>query len=320
MGTEMARKAKTTNKAIKRDLYQIITDKFLDALAGGSVPWHNPVKLGNWPANLITQKRYRGVNVLMTQAEAINNEFTSRWWLTYKQATELGGQVRKGEKSTKIVYWLFKEHVDANGKKIKRGFPLYSSVFNSEQVDGIEDKVKAANDKNAPLEFEPLDEAERIMADYKDAPRVLDGGYHGEGAGAYVPSQDKILMPNREQFESVEDYYTTLFHEAGHSTGHGKRLNREGWDKPNFGSEPYSFEELVAEMTAAFLCGHSGIDGVFDNSANYIAGWLDKLGGESKWVMKAASKAQAAVDHILGVTWDEAPKDDSDDDSASQDA
>jgi antirestriction protein ArdC len=301
----MARKAKTTNKAIKRDLHQIITDKFLDALAGGTVPWHNPVKLGNWPANLVTQKAYRGVNVWTTIVSSMDSEFTSRWWLSYKQATEMGGQVRKGEKATKIVYWLFKEHVDSNGKKTKRGFPLYSSVFNADQVDGIEDKVAAADAKNAPLEFEPLDEAERIIAGYKDAPKILDGAYHGQGAGAYVPILDRIHMPKREQFESVESYYTTLFHEAGHSTAHPKRLNRPDWDNCNSETAAYSFEELVAEMTSAFLCGHSGIDGDFDNSANYISGWLDKLGGEPKWVMKAASKAQAAVDHILGVTWDE---------------
>jgi antirestriction protein ArdC len=140
-GKQMARKTKTTNKAIKVDLYERITNEFLAALDRGMVPWHNPVKLGNWPANLVTQKRYRGVNVWTTSVASMANEYTSRWWLSYAQANEMGGQVRKGEKATKIVYWLFKEHVDSSGKKTKRGFPLYSSVFNADQVDGIEDKV-----------------------------------------------------------------------------------------------------------------------------------------------------------------------------------
>lgn len=271
-------------------VYQVITDKIIESLERGTVPWQKP-----WQghANLISKKQYRGINAFMTSAQG----YDSPYWLTYKQAQELGGQVRKGQKSTPIVYWYFGEKENATtGKKKSFGVPMYSSVFNIDQIDGLDLTKIPTPQKMAIGSIETCD---AIVNGYKNAPVIV----HKDLQAYYMPKMDFVNMPPKHTFSSVAGYYSTLFHELGHSTGHQKRLARDGIVEMNhFGSHSYSKEELVAEMTAAFLCAHAGIENnQLEQSAAYIESWLKALKGDSKMVMQAASQAQKAADMILGV-------------------
>jgi antirestriction protein ArdC len=153
-------------------------------------------------------------------------------------------------------------------------------------------------------EFTPIECCEQIVAGYKGAPEVT----HGHTKAAYRPSADEVIMPSAERFHSNEEYYSTLFHEFTHSTGHKSRLARKGIvdADASFGDDKYGREELVAEMGAAFLCGHAGIEAsTIDNSASYLAGWLKVIKGDPKLIVQAAGAAQKAADLILGTTWDD---------------
>lgn len=215
------------------------------------------------------------------------------------------GGVRKGEKSTLITFWKrlkVTDKVTGDDKII----PMlrYYRVFNVEQCDGLDERIPADDNPNG---FTPDEVCESIMDGYKDGPEICEGAYFGNGAGAYAPLQDKILMPLRTRFDNETNFYKVLFHEGIHSTGHGNRLNRDGWENCNSNTDEYSEEELVAELGAAFLCGIAGIDSdqVIEDSAGYIDGWRKKLSNDPKIVVKAAGKAQKAADRILGTTFEE---------------
>jgi antirestriction protein ArdC len=272
------------------NVYQVITDRILSSLSNGVVPWRCP-----WhtepPKNLISGKDYRGVNVLLLQA----SPFESPYWLTFNQARDLGGTVKKGERGTPVVY--FKVYGDddakAQSEQERRRFVLrYYTVFNVAQTEGIE----APASPSRPA-FNPIQECERVVSAYRDPPRIE----HGGGQACYLPSRDRVQMPARESFNSVPEYYSTLFHELTHSTGAAHRLARKGVVDPiRFSSHDYSFEELVAECGAAFLCGHAGISAqVIDNSASYISCWARKLRSEPRWIVEAAGQAAKAADLIL---------------------
>lgn len=283
------------------DIYQTVTDKILTALESGVVPWKSAI-LGsgaaNYPTNFANKKRYRGVNVFLLAMTAFAEGYESSYWLSYKQAAERGGQVRKGEKSTMVVFWT---RFDAKDKKTgeDKKIPLmrYYNVFNLSQIDGIEAPDVIKNTK----EFSPIEECEKIVAGYADGPKIqLDGG----SKASYRPTTDSVHMPKNNRFESPERRYCTLFHELGHSTGHSSRLDRK-FDTA-FGSELYGKEELIAEMTAAFLCATAGISpATIENSASYIAGWTKGIKGDKKLVVAAAGAAQRAMDRILGTTFAE---------------
>jgi antirestriction protein ArdC len=276
-------------------------------LDDGVVPWHRPWKVkGGIHRNLNSKRPYRGVNQMLLDLTAMVEGYKSPYWLTYKGAEKLGGQVRKGEKSTLVVFWKRIKVEDKTTKDEKFIAMLrYFRVFNAEQVDGIEDKLPAETDSGN--EFNPIEACESIVQGY-DGPEIR----HGGDRACYSPPFDFIGMPEREQFDAPEYYYGTLFHELGHSTGHKDRLNREGLTKldTTFGDETYSQEELVAEITAAFLCTEAGIDGItFNNSTAYIDNWRRKLNTEPKLIVQAAAQAQKASDMILGVTFDNDAKD-----------
>lgn len=275
---------------MKADVYESITNRMIEALEQGTVPWQQPwsVERGT-PRNLASGKAYRGINTFLLALQP----FASPFWLTYKQAQDRGGQVRKGEKGTHIVFWnmLKKEQTDGSIDTI----PLLRTycVFNAMQCDGIE--VPAL--ETVPREHNPNQEAERIVAGFVGAPSIT----HGDTRAYYRPSTDSVHMPDPQAFTSPDAYYNVLFHELTHATGHSKRLDREGIrDAHAFGDAVYSKEELVAEMGAAFLSAQAGIVNTFEQSASYIASWLKVLRGNSKLVVQAAGQAQRAVDHILG--------------------
>ena len=276
-------------------VYEIITDRILRKLEEGTVPWRMPWNASaGIPRNLISRKEYRGINVFLTGSQG----YESPYWLTFKQAKELGGYVKEGAKGTPIVYCdTFKKEVlgkDGEVEEREMSFLRYYTVFNVAQVDGIE--TPPSNVVERP--FNPIGECEKIVADMPHPPELKVGV---GGRAFYRSSEDAVYMPRAELFVSDEEYYSTLFHELVHSTGHETRLNRRpSKELRSFGDEAYSKEELVAEMGASFLCATAGIeDATLDNSAAYIQGWLKALRDDKKLVILAAAAAQRASDYIL---------------------
>jgi antirestriction protein ArdC len=277
------------------DVYSIITERIIHLLEQGAVPWHKPWQGGEtFPRNLISRKPYRGVNVFLLHAMS----FESPYWLTYKQARELGGNVRRGERACPVVFWKRLEVADQGEPTGKKQIPFlrYYSVFNSAQCEGIGSPPPVSGPGR---DHNPIADAERIVSGMPKRPEIRHGLHHA----FYSPSADIVGMPSPERFDRAEDYYSVLFHELTHATGHETRLackqSPDGWEA--FGSQSYSREELVAEMGAAFLCGQAGIiERTVDNSAAYLASWLKRLKDDTRLVVQAAAQAQRAADFILG--------------------
>jgi antirestriction protein ArdC len=257
--------------------------------------------------SLSTNRPYRGLNVFTLWFTAMEKGYSSPWWGTYKQIQERGGQVRKGEESTQVIWWsIFTKTGVVDGETVTKSFPILKAfrVFNIEQCDWAE------NAKLPPVaeraQVDPVEAAEALIAGYlADGPSLG----HGGDRAFYRPATDQIQMPHLADFEGAEHYYSTLYHEATHSTGHSKRLAREGIAQGTFGrfGDPvYSFEELVAEMGAAMLSAVAGIeqDITFADSAAYIAHWIGALKEDNRVVIRAAAQAQKAVDMILGTTFE----------------
>jgi antirestriction protein ArdC len=275
-------------------VYAIITDRVVSLLERGVVPWRRPwAGPEGMPRNLASGREYRGVNVFLLASAG----YVSPNWLTFRQAQERGGSVRKGEKATPVVFWKVDsvQRVDDAGEPYadRRFILRYYNVFNSEQCEDIQAPLPAVSKA-----FEPIDRCESVLAGMPNAPTIT----HGEARAFYQPASDTVNMPRRELFDSPEAYYATIFHELTHSTGHASRLDRKGIaDVATFASIDYSREELVAEMGAAFLCGHCGIEqATIENSAAYIANWLKRLRDDRTLIVQAAAQGQKAADFILG--------------------
>jgi antirestriction protein ArdC len=279
------------------DAYQVVTERIIAAIEAGVVPWAKPWRTlaGFGPTSVSTGRPYKGVNVMILGATAMVRGYTSPYWLTFNQARSREGSVRKGEKSTPIVFWKWIEKKDAAGDVIERyGFLRYFSVFNVEQTEGCENLPEPPE---APEEFDPIEAAELVCASMPQAPQVK---HSPKPSAYYSPLLDYVHLPLRAAFTSAESYYATRFHELVHATGHSTRLNRPGIETVSpFGSEDYSREELVAEMGAAFVCGEVGIEPRVDAHAAYVAGWLKALKNDTKLVVQAASQAAKAADWIL---------------------
>jgi antirestriction protein ArdC len=281
------------------DLYHQVTDQIITMLDKGVVPWRSPI-LGRGtaghPKNLESTKPYRGVNVFLLAFTAHVKGYGSSYWLTFNQAKARGGSVKKGEQSSMVVFWKQLEITDDKTGE-EKAVPMlrYYNVFNVEQCDGIKapDVVPFT-----PTEFHPVKEADRMVKAYADAPAIEHGGTQA----LYRPATDMVRIPEPTRFASSEQYYATLFHELAHSTGHSKRLDRKlDTDPKPFGSADYGKEELIAEMAAAFLCGHAGIKPtVIENQAAYISGWLKQLKNDRRLVVCAGGAAQKAADWIRG--------------------
>lgn len=282
------------------DACERITARIVQQLETGTVPWRKPWHGGEagHPRNLVSNRQYRGINVFLLACAAPE----SPYWLTFQQASRLGGHVRRGEKSTPVVFWRWLEREDADSGEIVR-YPLLRSysVFNVEQCELPPGKVppSVAAPEN---EFEPVAACERVVAEMPNPPAICLGG----GSACYRPATDTVRVPQPQRFDSAAEYHATLFHELSHATGHESRLNRPGvTSEIHFGTRTYAREELIAEMGAAFLCGHCGIENaVIDNSAAYIAGWLRKLRDDKRLVVHAAAAAQKAADVVLGRCFD----------------
>ena len=281
-------------------IYQMVTDQILRKLDEGVIPWQRPWTPGaaTLPANLKSKRPYRGINIVALWMAG----YESPWWLTYKQAQELGGQVRKGEHATTVVFWkqVKIRDKDESGEETTKTIPMlrYYRVFNVEQIDGLPEGSIPAPAVVEAEEHDPIEAAERIVAGFADAPPVT----HGGDRACYLPARDLVMMPERHTFETAEGYYATLFHELAHSTGHETRLARREAFGNGFGTERYSKEELVAEIASAFLSAISGIGSeTIDNSAAYVASWSAALRANPKWAVQAGGAAQRAADYIQGI-------------------
>lgn len=279
------------------NVYELVTNRIIEQLENNIVPWEKP-----WNGTLdgafnrVSKKPYSILNQMLLKYDG---EYAS-----FKQWKDLGGHIRKGEKSEIVVFWKMypiKEKQD-DGTEIIKTIPLlkYINVFHISQVDGVEPlKQKVTHD------IEPIDKAEKILNDYWNRENITIEHVKGDKA-FYSPMFDKIQLPLFEQFKQSEEYYSTAFHESIHSTMKTSRCNRQEDRKGkvvSFGSEEYSKEELVAEVGSAQLMNIVGIETTksFRNSTAYIQSWLKVLRNDNKFIVSASSKAEKAVNYILGI-------------------
>jgi antirestriction protein ArdC len=282
------------------DIYAMVTDKIINLLENGVVPWRRPWTSAGMPRNLVSKKPYRGVNVFLLSA----SKYISPFWLTMRQANELGGHIRKGEESTAVIFWKVddpKQHgEDLDTEQNRRRFVLrYYRLFNLEQCE-LPQSVLDKLPKMETHQHDPIEAVEKIIAGMPNPPEIVRGG----SKAYYSPLTDRITLPPRELFISAEEEACTTLHECSHATGSSKRLNRESIiEAAPFGSPIYSLEELVAELSAAFLCAEAGIsNAVIANQAAYLAGWLKALSDNRGLLIHAAAQAQRAADFILNRT------------------
>ncbi|AZL83568.1 DUF1738 domain-containing protein (plasmid) [Aliivibrio salmonicida] len=295
---EMGKKRKISRKRavvrVSKDIYQMVTDRIIAALENGVKPWACPWDRTNecsmLPMNFKTKTNYSGVNILLLWSETVEKGFTSPYWLTYKQANELGGNVIKGQKGTTIVYYKSWEKENEDGKIETIPMLKTFTVFNIDQVDNIEKPVAMVKESREKNEFVTLNHVENAI---KNTNMTIN---HCGVRAFYSPAHDEITLPMVDRFNSSYDYYATAWHELVHSTGHKTRLDRDL--KNGFGSKDYAFEELIAELGAEFCCADLGIVGDVQHES-YIASWLERLNNDKKFIFKAASQASKAHQWLL---------------------
>lgn len=273
---------------VKQDLAERVTQRIIDQLENGTVPWHRPWAVdGLLPTSAATKKPYRGINTLILSTVQWAEGYQSPYWLTYKQAQKIGGQVRKGEKATPIVFWKLIEKEAEKEEETKNYLVSRSyNVFNADQVDGLD-----LPQHEFVLESQSEIQA-KVLANYK-SPEIV---YAAQPRAVYSPVLDRITLPPVSSFESETAHLGTLFHELIHSTGHESRLDR--FKRTGLPSDEYAEEELVAELGAAILNGYFNLDVNHEQSAAYIESWLKALKNDRNLLVNAAQKAQKAVDHL----------------------
>lgn len=283
----------TTSK--KDQVYGYVTERIIKQIEENKiVPWAKPWQSFK-PTNFVTKKEYKGINTLLL---AFSN-FKSHFWLTLNQAKKAGIRIKYTEMANTqmIVFWNFLYFKKVNGVDVKVsaneqwdrkvGFLRYHKVYNMEQTENYIHEEKAVEPKG-------IEECESVWENYFNRPELI----MGQERAFYRPISDTIGMPDKARFNSIEEFYSTFFHEMIHSTGSDLRIDRKL--STNFGDNEYSFEELVAEMGASFLCAEMGIENkTIDNSASYIANWLKALKNDKMLIVKAASAATKAVEYIL---------------------
>lgn len=290
----------------KASLYEEITAHIIADLEAGIFPWARPWGIGGGnqafalPRNAATGKAYSGINVLILWGRLFEGSFTSQRWLTFRQASSLGGTVRKGEHGVTVCYadrFVPKREQGAAGaagqdeaarEAASVPFLCRYTVFNVDQCDDLPDDCLAP--RPALPEREIVPQAEALATATLADIRV------GGAQAFYRPSDDTVHMPPQPAFFEQINYYRTLFHELGHWTGHGRRLNRD--QSGAFGSKLYANEELVAELTAAFVCAALSIKPTVRH-ADYLGSWLNVLRDDSRAIFRAASKATKAADFLL---------------------
>jgi len=274
-------------KKQKVDVYQVVTDQIIEALESGTIPWLKPWKDGNnadpsMPYNAATGRAYNGINVLLLWSKP----YDSNGWLTFKQAADCGGNVKRGEKSTLVTFWNFLKETK-NGVETGKNIPMIKSyrVFNIEQCENLE-KLK---------KIEPIVTPDTDALDLA----LLNGAVvkHGGNKAFFRPTADFIQMPPHTNFTNSNGYDSTLLHELTHWTGHKDRLERDFTGR--FGDESYAFEELIAEMGSAFLCASLNVQENTLQHASYIESWLKVLKNDKRAIFTAASQARKATESLL---------------------
>lgn len=269
------------------NVYGYVTEKIIGELEKGIIPWQKPW-INHPKVNYVTGKRYSGINKFLLDK--------SGEYLTFLQCKELGGKVKKGAKSSMVIFYkpIVKEDAEAEEIEVgtqKKKFVLrYYNVFHIDDCEGITSKMPKFENEN-------LLTGEEILQRYTDCPTIIKDS----SQAYYSPLLDVIGMPDKNQFENMEKYYSTLFHEMVHSTGSEKRLNRKGVraiDRNH--KEQYSYEELVAEIGTAMLCSDAGLESPFTNSVAYIGSWLKVLKNDKTMIVKASSESEKAVKYIMG--------------------
>lgn len=284
----------TASSGVKLDVYELVTNQIISLLEAGTVPWKQPWADAGVPMNLLSKRPYRGINLWLL----LSLHYERNLFLTWDQIKKLGGSVNKDEHGQIVVFWKHvkkqPEELDDKGEPKTTPMLRYYKVFNIAQCRDIPADLipELAKDDVSPIEG-----CEAVIANMPNAPVIR----HKEQKAYYHVAEDFINMPKKRSFKAIEAYYSTLFHELVHSTGSEKRLGRKTvTEMAEFGSEPYSIEELIAELGAAYLCSFTGIlEKEIKESAAYINGWLKKLRGDKRFIISASGQAQAAVDLIL---------------------
>ena len=283
------------------NVYEIVTNKIIECLDQGVIPWEKEWTSGLY-ANYTTKKEYRGINQLLLIAQSVINKknYESPYWLTWKQIQKLKGTVRKGEKASIIVFYeskIIEEEIinkdnEEEVKEKKISFLKYYHVFNYEQTENIPEIITPKNEYKKSCE--------EILKNMNEKP-VIKAGLNP----AYQPTRDCIIMPHIDNFKSSDGYYSSLFHELIHWTGHSSRLDRFTDGSLKFGSEVYSKEELIAELGSSYLCHIAGIEKeTVKNHTAYIRGWLEALNNDKKLIINASSHAGKGVNFILSLSED----------------
>ncbi len=284
----------------KRDIYQEITDEIISLIECGK----NPVRvlwdgMGNFtfPINHSTGNNYNGINILLLWISQEKKGFGSSVWMTYKQAAERGGQVKKGEKGTRIIFYKPLERetdkIGSDGENVIEKIPMLRTftVFNLDQIEGIESPEIDCGEIGGGFESDAL--AENILV--ACGVDIREGGTRA----FYSPSEDYIRMPDRDRFGKPEDFYATALHELTHATATKNRCDRPDY-QTDVAKGAYAFEELVAELGSAFLMAGLSLPGVNQDHADYLSNWLAVLKEDKRAIFKAAAQAQKAHDWIMG--------------------
>lgn len=288
---------------LTKDVYARVTDRIVAELEQGIRPWVKPWAAEHTAGRITKPLRhngtpYRGINVLLLWGEAMAKGYAAPLWMTYKQAQEIGGQVRKGEHGSLVVYAnsITKTQQDDKGQDIERDIPFMKgyTVFNVEQVDELPAHYYAQPENPLPLS-DRIGNADRFMT--STAVTIQ----HGGNQAFYAPARDVVQLPPFEAFRDKESYYATALHELCHSTKHKNRLDRD-FSAKRFGDHGYAREELVAELGAAFLCADLGITPeVREDHAAYLGHWLTVLREDKRAIFSAAAHAQRAADYLHGL-------------------
>lgn len=290
---------KKTAKQVTDEICSQITEQIMEQLDKGTVPWRKPWAGGEsgLPYNAVSRRNYNGINVWTLGLAAQFKGYEDPRWLTFKQAQGKGGSVRKGEKSQLAIFWkIIKKKEEDQDKEKKFALLRAYRVFNVEQCEGLDLPSIECDGKD----HDPIASGEEIIKGY--AGDLRGGFHHGGGRAYYRPSEDRVQVPKLEVFESPEAYYSTVFHEFCHSTGHRDKLARDGVINPvSFGSHEYAREELVAEFGASFLCGIAGLQrkDSIEQSAAYIEGWKREIKKDPRALVVAAGHGEKAARRVL---------------------
>lgn len=267
----------------RTELYEKVNNIIKDKLASGKLPWRKSWKAAKPPQNFISKHIYQGINFLLLSCF----DFPSPFYLTFLQAKERNAFIKKGEKGIPVIFWKLLETTKAreSGEIVSDYVPFmrYSTVFNLSQTslynESLQEKLKRPD----------------VEIFIKSVPAVIKNNIQGKAV--FNLTKDFISIPVISEFESSDEYYSTLFHELIHWTGFKSRLNR--FETADYNSDDYSKEELIAEIGSAYLCSYFGINNTLDNSAGYIQGWLNKLEDDQSIFISASTQAKNAVNYLL---------------------